>query len=86
MPSGRKKSAKSVDVAFETLKELLISYPVKTGKRVKESELAQPPGVSRAPLRELTCNQLETRLDIDRNLGHTRECGFAMLGQICGVT
>ena len=86
MPSGRKKSTKSFDMAFEKLKELLISYPIKTGKRFKESELVQPPGVSRAPLRELTCKQLETGLDIDRNLGHRPEYGFAMLGQICSVT
>ena len=73
-------------MAFETLKELLISYPFKPGGRFNERKLVKRPCVSRAPLRELTCKQLETRLDIDRNLGHTRECGFAMLGQICGVT
>ncbi len=86
MPSGRKKSAKSVDVAFETLKELLISYPFNPSKRFKANELAHPPGVSRAPLRDLTCKQLETHLDIVRNLGHRREYGFAMLGEICSVT
>ena len=31
MPSGRNKSVKRIDIAFETLRELLIAYPIKPG-------------------------------------------------------
>ena len=82
----RKKPAETVDMAFETLKELLISYPFKPCERFNESELARRPCFSRAPLRELTCKQLGSFLDIVRNLRHRREYGFSMLGQICSVT
>ena len=85
MMSRLKKSAETVDMAFKTLKELLISSPFKPGERFNESELTKRPCVSRAPLRELTCKKLETCLDIVRNLGHRREYDFAMLGQICSV-
>ena len=80
-----KKSAETVDMAFKTLKELLISYPFKPGERFNESELVKRPCVSRAPLRQLTCKQLGTCLDIVRNLGHRQEYGFAMPGRICSV-
>ena len=86
MMSRRKKSAETVDMAFKTLKELLISYPFKPGELFNESGLAKRPCDSRPWFRELTCKQLETCLDIVRNLGHRREYGFAMLGQICSVS
>tara|TARA_A100001388_G_scaffold190386_1_gene143246 strand:- start:817 stop:1077 length:261 start_codon:yes stop_codon:yes gene_type:complete len=86
MPSGRNKSVERIDIAFETLKELLITYPIKPGERTNESELAEHTSVRGAALQEFTSIHLETSPNIDRYLGPSRSYGSAMHGQILSVS
>ena len=86
MPSGRNKSVKRIDIAFETPKEFLIAYPIKPGERTNESELARHNNVRGAALQQFTSMHLETSLNIDRNLGPSRSYGSAMHGQILSVS
>ena len=86
MPSGRNKSVKRIDIAFETLRELLIAYPIKPGERTNESELAEHTSVRSAALQEFTSIHLETSPNIDRYLGPSRSYSSAMHGQILSVS
>ena len=86
MPSGRNKSVKRIDIAFETLRELLIAYPIKPGERTNESELAGHTSVRSAALREFASMHLETSPNIGRNLGLSRSYNSAMHGQVLSVS
>ena len=86
MPSGRNKSVKRTDIAFETLKKLLIAHPIKPGERTKESELAEHTSVRGAALQEFTSMHLETSPNIGRNLRPSRSYGSAMHGQVLSVS
>jgi len=50
MPSGHKESVSNVEKAYWMLKELLIVYRFKPGRRINESELARQLSVCRTVL------------------------------------